>query len=789
MAGTIIPSEDDELFQEPLRSPDYLDGVADYLDPETGPMDDDEFEATIAGAIEAAEQYVDTNLSPDRELAARYYNAEPFGNEVSGRSAVVASEVRDAILAMMPGLLRIFTGSRKPVVFESQPGTPSEQADEQTDYVSHVIMRDNPGYEIIHDFLKDALQRKTGVVTWSWEEREMVTATRFSGLGEQEFALLQLEATDKSDADIGLEYDVQVENEEPDETQAGGDMVPDLLSDAQPGDDQLPGAQPTPMVRSGIVRRRMIRKRVRVECVPPEEFICTPSATRDLDRFKLVGRRQELTVGEIVALGHDEEEVRELIGGSGESGPDSMSTNVEAIARNKMATLDKLFDPGFEKSDPASEYVKYTVVYVLIDYDGDGIPERRKVITVGSANRVLYNEVYDDDMVPFGTICPDPEQHSPFGNSVADWTMDLQEIKSEMLRGTLDSLAESISGARAVNKNNVNIEDALNPARAALIRVNGAPAENIYDLNRPFVGSQTLPVLAYLDEMKTRRTGTNPASPSGIDADAIQSTATEGVAAQVESSHERVEMMARTFAETGFSRMFRGVRNLVARNQDFRRMLRLRGKPCVIDPRTWNADLDAVVPPDLGAGLSKRRLTGLTLIAAKQEAFIASYGVDNGFVGLKHLSYTLSEMVRELGFPDAERFFQPYSPEVEAAAVAKQKEMQSQPSPQQLLLEAQKYKSDKEFAAKMAALTEKREAAIRADASKKAIADQQFALGAAKLLGEYGDKSEKAALQLRQADAADMHAIADDLNSDSPAPKPAPLPAPGAPPAGNPQGE
>ena len=115
--------------------------------------------------------------------------------------------------------------------------------------------------------------------------------------------------------------------------------------------------------------------------------------------------------------------------------------------------------------------------------------------------------------------------------------------------------------------------------------------------------------------------------------------------------------------------------------------------------------------------------------------------------------------------------------------------LESQPSPQQLLLEAQKYKSDKEFAAKVMALQEKREAAIRADASKKAVADQVFALGAAKLLGEYGAKSEKAALDLRQADSADMHRIADDLNADSPAPEPQPAPAPGAPPAGNPQGD
>ena len=706
---------------------------------------------------------------------------------MDGRSAVVATEVRDAILAVMPGVLRIFTTTKRPVYFEPNPGTPTEQADLQTEYVAHVIMRDNPGFEIIHDAAKDALQKKTGILTWSWEEREMVTATRFSGLTEEAFALLQLEATDASDADTGLEYSVEVTEEEPDQTQPSGTMVPDLLSAAQPGDESLPGAAPVPMIRGGIVRRRVIRKRARLEAVPPEEFIVTPGSGRDLDTFALVGRRREMRIGDIVALGHDEEQIRDLIG-SGDGGGTAID-NPEALERNRGAFADRLFDPGFEKSDPASEYIKYCVLYILVDFDGDGILERRKVVTVGRSNHVIYNEIYDDDMVPFGTLCPDPEQHSPFGGSLADWTMDLQEIKSEILRGTLDSLAESITSSRAINKNNVNIDDALNPARGSLVRVNGSPSENIMDFTRPFVGGQALPILGYLDEMKTRRTGTNPASPSGIDADAIQSTATEGVSAQVEAAHERTEMICRIFAETGFSRAYRGIRNLICRHQDFRRVLRLKGKAVTIDPRTWNADLDCVVDPALGHGAAGKRLSGLTFIMSKQQEFIEKFGVDNPVCNMKHISYTMAEMVAELGFNTPDRFFEPYTDEMQQDAVRKQNAIASQPTPQQLLFQAQNNKTEKEFQAKMAALQERRDSAIRADESKRAAEEMRFALGAAKLLGDYGAQAEKAALDLRAADSADLHAISADLNAEAPALEPTP-PEPATPPAGSsPQGD
>lgn len=779
-SGTIIPGEDDALFQEPI-----LNG-AEAEDEGGGrkatEMDLEEFQALMSAGVAAAENYIDTWLSPDRETAARYYNGEPFGNEVEGRSEVVASEVRDAALAMTPGLLRIFAGTTMPCEFEPGPATPSEQAQQQTDYVNHVLMKDNPGFEIIHDVIKDALIRKTGIFTWWHETREIVTATRFSDLPDQALTLLELEATDQSDADVGLEYEVEIQEQREDTTQPDGDMMPDVFADTTAQDAQALGVE-RPKLSSGIVRRRNLRKRIRVAAVPPEEFICTPQNTRDLDRFELIGRRQEMKIGELVALGHDEDEIREAIGGQG--GRDSeLSMNPEAIQRNNGANMDRIFDTGFEGSDPASEYVKYCVVYVLVDFDGDGILERRKVCTVGSSNKIIYNEIYDDDMVPFGTICPDPEAHSPFGSSVADWTMDLQEIKSELLRGTLDSLSESISSRTAINKTNVNIDDALNTARGALIRVNGNPLENITDLSKPFVGGNTLPVLAYIDEMKTRRTGTNPASPSGIDMDALQSTAKEGVQAAVDASQDRLEMIARIFAETGFSRLFRGIRNLACRHQDFRRVLRLQGKPVVVDPRTWVADLDLTVRAGIGRGMGAKRLQGLGIIFAQQKEIIQTYGIDNPLVKLKHLTYTMGEIARELGFSDPERFSDPYTDDMQKEAEALQQRMQSQPSPQELLFKAQADKSQKEFDAKMAALEERREAAIRSDATKRAQANSTFALGAAKLLGEYGRMAEQQAVQLRAEDTESAHRMADDLNSDHPA-DPAPavpeLPAPETP--------
>lgn len=781
MAGTLLPGGDDTLF----TGPDLDDPTAEPVEGTGGfgnfrDMDPDEFQALIGAGASAAENYVDTWLSPNREKAAQYYDGEPFGNEVEGRSEVVVTETRDAILAMMPALLRIFAGTTDPVEFETNPGTPSEQADQQTRYVSHVVMRDNPGFEIFHDAMKDALLKKTGVFTWWWESRETVTATRFTDLPEQAFMLLQLEAHDNSDSDIGIEYHIEIESQRDDETQPGGDGLPEDLSQATPEDQQLAG-QPTPKLTSGILRRRNMRRRVRVAAVPPEEFIVTPSASRDLDDFQLVGRRQMLTISKLVEIGHDEEEIRDAIGGSG-GRSSTIETNPEAIQRNQGANIERLFDAGFEASDPASELVKYCELYVLVDFDGDGIAERRKICTVGDHFHIIYNEIYDDDMVPFGTICPDPEAHSPFGGSVFDWTRDLQEINSELVRGTLDSLSESIAGQRAVNKKIVNLDDALNSARGALIRVDGDPTTAIQDLAKPFVGANVLPVLQFMGEMKTRRTGTNPASPSGLDMDALQSTAKEGVQAAVDASLDRLEMIARLFAETGFSRLFRGVRNLLLRHQDFRRTLRLMGTPVTVDPRTWNADLDLVVKAGIGRGSAQKRLQGLMMIAANQQQLIQAYGLDNGVVGVQEWAYTQAEICRELGFSDPTRFVKPYTAEMQQKAEAIQAAAQSKPTPEMLLYKAQSEKTQAELSAKLAAIAERRDSAIRADASKAAMANQTFAIEAAKLLGQFGDSVEKRAETLRAEERDDAHRVADDMNAAAPEPPPPPQPQLPAPP-------
>lgn len=778
-----FPLDQDDVIEPQEQGAPMMDDVEDDDEPED--MDPELYQNTISAAIDAAENYIDTDVSPDRELGAKYYLAEPFGNEETGRSSVVSPEVRGAVLAHMPAMMRTFAGTERFIEFTANAGTPHEQAEAQTDYVSYVIMNDSNGYVNTQSAIDDALRRKTGVFTWWWEEKEMVTHTEFSGLNEDAFALLQLEAGDKSDADEGIEYEIELTSEEPDELQDGGTMVPEILADASPEDKAMAQAQgagaPEMMVYGGILRRRIIRKRAKWRAVPPEEFIITPTTSADLDTYELIGTREEKSIGELVALGYDEELIREAIGADGgNAGTTSLSKNPERMGRNNNAEMERIFDTGFEDVDPASTKVKFCVVYVLIDKDGDGIIERRKIATVGDLNRIIYDEIYDDDMVPFGLICPYPEPHSPFGLSVADLVMDTQEVKSEVIRGTLDSLAESISTRLAFWQGKVNVDDILNTRRGAAIRTTDIPSNVIQDIAAPFVGQNTMPIIAYLDTDRNTRTGTNPATPSGFDPDSIQSTSREAVGSMVDASQERSEYIARNFAETGFKRLYKGMRNLLLRHQDHRRVIRLNGEDVAFDPRSWLADLDVEVLVGTGRSNTTKKIMALEKILAQQSAIYEKYGPNNPVVTLEQISYTSQLLIRAYGYSDPSRFVGKVTPEIEKnlrdmAAKAAQK-----PTPEQLLAEVQKFKITTDAQVKMAAIRAGMEKAVLSDDQRRDAEEMRHAVAVAKILGDYGIQINEAEVRQKMADDAAASEMAGTAIADN-------TPAP-APTGGNPNG-
>ena len=591
------------------------------------PMDDAELQSIITQDLTDAVSYVDSDLSPTRAKGTEYYRGDLFGNEVEGNSKVVAMEVRDTVSAMLPSLMRVFFNSENVVEFTPRGPEDVKMAQQATDYANYIFQNDNNGFLTSYAIFKDALVRKCGIAKFWWEDEEKVRIEEYSGLDDQTLEMLMQEP--------GAEVKIVVSYPDP--------QVDELqISTVDPVTGQ-PVMMPPAMVHDVQIKRITKDGRIKIMAVPPEELLLDRRA-RSFDDATIIAHRQMATVADLMAMGYDQDEIEENLSTT------DLDSNDEYLARQPLSTTFGTNDAA----NPMMRRVLYVEAYSRVDYDGDGIAELRKVCCMGGSYKVVRN--LPASYIPFADFPCDPEPHtSPLeAMSIFDITRDLQEIKSEILRNTLDSLAQSIHPRTAVVEGQVNIDDVLNNETGAIIRMR-APGM-VQPLSTPFVGQAAFPMMEYMDQIKEDRTGMSKAA-MGLNADALQSSTKAAVNATISASQGRIELTARILAE-GMKKLFKGILFLAITHQDKARMVRLRNEWVQIDPRAWDATMDASINIALGNGDTNEKLQALMMIMAKQEQILQQLGPQNPLVTPQQFSNTLRKIVELSGFKDTTSYFQ-----------------------------------------------------------------------------------------------------------------------------------
>lgn len=142
--------------------------------------------ADALSAMNAAE------LTNERTAAMRYYLGDMSADMPAqdGRSKTVSMDVADTVEGLMPSLMDIFAGSDEVVRFEPVGPEDEEAAQQETDYVNHVFMQQNPGFMTLYSFIKDALLQKVGIVKVWWEESEREERETYYDLSEEQYQAL-----------------------------------------------------------------------------------------------------------------------------------------------------------------------------------------------------------------------------------------------------------------------------------------------------------------------------------------------------------------------------------------------------------------------------------------------------------------------------------------------------------------------------------------------------------------------------------------------------------------------
>ena len=666
------------------------------------PISEEELQNIITAEIDDAQEYIDDIISPQRALAGQYYKGEPFGNEEEGRSQAISMDVRDTVQAMMPSIMRVFFAANNVVEFAPNGPEDVENAAQATEYVNYCLTRDNNLFNECHSTFKDALIRKNGIMKVWWNNDKDVKTHYFTGLDEATFSVLQ------SDTTVEVK-DVEI-------TYGEAPMMPPEMEGMPP--------PPAPATYDCTVVRTVEKGRLCVQSVPPEEFLIDRRA-RSIETAEFVAHRRYVTVSDLVKMGYDFDEVQDL----GYETQDDFGGNEEAFDRNPQA-----FTNITGRTDTSSRKVLYIEGYVYVDMDGDGIAELCRVCVAGSANKVLHWEPCD--FIPFVDFCPDPEPHTFFGMSMADVTMDIQLIKSNILRNTLDSLAQSIHPRTGVVEGQVNIEDVMNTEVGGIIRMR-APGM-VQPFTIPFVGQQAFPMLQYMDELRENRTGISKAA-AGLDANALQSSTRAAVAATISAAAQHIELICRIFAETGMKNLFRKSMQLIAKNQDAPRMVRLRNKFVPIDPRAWDANMDVIVNVAIGVGSNEEKMAFLGQVAQKQEMLMQMGGPLADMQGYYN---TLAQMMALAGYKDPTVFFND-----PATMPPPPPPAPPQPTPEEMLSQVQMEAIRADIQKKAAELELQREDMLRKDDRERDKLDADLMIKAAEIEAKYGTPVNTASIE------------------------------------------
>ena len=573
-------------------------------------MTEEELVSRIKGEITDSLGYGD-ELSLQREKAMDYYYAMPFGNEVDGRSQFVDSTVMDTIEWIKPSLMRVFAGGDEMVKFTPVGPEDVPMAQQATDYVNYVFTKMNPGWSILYAWFTDALLSKNGIVKVWWEEDSTEEREEYFALTDDELNSLL------SDENVEV-----IEHTE------------DILEQ----DNGMGGITAEP-AHDITIKRAVIHGQVRVENVPPDEFLIARES-KTIEESRFVCHRVKKTLSDLREMYGDIDPAD--LGSEDDMG----DFTTERKARYAFDNSDNF---GFNSSETEEALKTYWLHenYLKTDYDGDGIAELRKVSIVGS--HVLENDTVD--YIPFVSITPISIPHKFFGLSVADLVMDLQLIKSTLMRNLMDNAYNQNFGRYAVLEGQANLDDLLTQRPGGVVRVKSPNA--IMPLATPPLESYSFEMLEYLDGLRESRAGVSKMS-QGLDENALKShTTATAVNAVTTAAQSRVELIARNFAETGVRQLMRTIYNLLQRHQDIETVMELRGEWVNVRPFSWRPALDCTVSVGLGSGNRDQQLMHLSaMIQFASETMAGGLQV----VSQKNMYNMGAELLKNMGFPNIQDF-------------------------------------------------------------------------------------------------------------------------------------
>lgn len=578
--------------------------------------------------LNAADSWANGDLSDQQAEALDYYYGQPFGDEEEGFSSVVTRDTLKTVEGIMPSLMKVFASGDTFVEFEPTGAEDVAEAQQATDYLNYVFDKRCDGFSVLYTWFKDALLMKNGLVEVSWAQDELCDIQNFRAIEQIEVDAL----------------------EEEDEVE----LVHKEINEEDPN------------LYDVTIRRTNNRGRPVVDCIPSSEFRIK-ARSKSIKDSDFVARVQDVSIGALIDYGFNRDDISEGHGSS--------------LIRNQVE--DSRFGDVEEstefKNDTVVEYIK---AWIKVFDEED---EKMKLFVVHMVGNVVL-EKEEVGEIPIINLSPIMMPHKFTGVSIADLVKDIQEIRSKMWRHTLDNLALSNAGRYAAVENQVNLQDLIDNRIGGIVRekVQGA----VRQLPVPQLGNATFPFLNELEKEREDRAGVSRMT-QGLDASALTSnTAATAVNQVMTAAQEKIQLIARIFAETGVKELFLQLYRLSRTNNSEVDIVKLRGRFVPVTPYDWKDRFDMTVTVGLGNQNKDQQLMHLNNISTMLRGIGETrFGY---LINAEHVHTLATEFIQNAGYKNSAQFIgdprdvAPPEPQPSADMVAAQGEAQKDVADAQL---------------------------------------------------------------------------------------------------------
>jgi hypothetical protein len=564
----------------------------------------------LIAAIDAAEQASyssegDTTLSTDRAYAIDMYAGKNLEPAPEGRSQVVDRSVFETVQWILPSLVDIYANGDDVVEITPVSAEDEPAAKQETQYLNHLVLQRNSWFVTFITWAMDAMMTKNGYCLAYSEKRRNEEIDRYERQTEKGVLLMQ------DDKDVQVEVTAQYPDPdyvEPPPQPAVDPMTGQPVVDPMTGQPVMARPQPAPMLYDVTVTRVQEERKICYKVLPPE-------------RCKISYRTPDFSISaECPYFEYYDYKTLSDLRADGFKLPKEIPDDWQIDEEEDLAR-DNYDEQGWrdDNNEPDESMKRYRVrmIWLRFDENQDGIAELLYVVRIG--REILHKEQLS--RIPVASLVAIPNPHRHIATSVADIVMDLQRIKTAILRQGLDNLYLA-NNPRTFITDKINLDDALVSRPGGIVRgeTGAIFGQDIAPLVTPFVFPQAMEGLEYMDQIRENRTGTNRYF-TGIDQNAMNKTAT-GIQQLSSMAAQRVKLIARIMG-CGITDLFSIVHELILKGGHKKEVVKLANQWIDVDPSQWKKRTDFRISVGYAAGNKDAMVNRLMMIASMQEKALA----------------------------------------------------------------------------------------------------------------------------------------------------------------------